>query len=82
MRKPRNGEQRGLDGAPQLKSLMPKMRVTLVSAQYDQSRMIQELSQKASIEAFVPKDDLELEVAKNELENQTLIPIHTYRRHS
>jgi two-component system chemotaxis response regulator CheY len=52
----------GMDGAPQLKALAPKMRVILVSAQYDQSRMIQELSQKAGVEAFVPKDDLDLEV--------------------
>ena len=41
----------------------------------------QELSQKAGVEAFVPKYDLELEVVKYGLKKYIIL-IQTYRRHS
>ena len=54
----------GVSGTPQLMMLAPKMRVILVSAYHDSAQVLQKSAMEAGAEAFVPKDDLELEVVK------------------
>jgi NarL family two-component system response regulator LiaR len=56
--------ENGLSGTPQLRALAPKMRVILVSAQNDSGQMLEKSAIEAGAEAFVPKDNLELEVVK------------------
>ncbi len=60
--------QSGVSGTPQLLDLAPKMRVILVSAQQDRARVLQKSALEAGAEAFVPKDDLELELVKRWME--------------
>ncbi len=54
----------GVSGTPQLMALAPNMRVILVSAQHDSAQVLQKSAIEAGAEAFIPKDDLELEVVK------------------
>lgn len=54
----------GVSGTPQLMALAPNMRVILVSAHQDSAQVLQKSAVEAGAEAFVPKDDLELEVVK------------------
>ncbi len=54
----------GVSGTPQLIALAPEMRVILVSAQHDSAQVLQKSAVEAGAEAFLPKDDLELEVVK------------------
>ena len=54
----------GVDGAPQLRALAPKMRIILISAQYDRTKTFQKLAVEAGAEAYIPKDDLDLEIVK------------------
>lgn len=54
----------GIDGAPQLKALAPKMRIILVSAQYNRTQTFQNLATEAGAEAYLPKDDLNIEIVK------------------
>lgn len=54
----------GVNGTPQLRILAPKMRVILISAHQDRAQVLQESAREAGAEAFVPKDDLELEVVR------------------
>jgi two-component system nitrate/nitrite response regulator NarL len=56
--------ENGVSGTPQLMALAPKMRVILVSAQQDRARVLQRSAVEAGAEAFVAKDDLELEVVE------------------
>ena len=56
--------ENGVSGTPQLRALAPKMRVILVSAQQDRARVLQKSAVEAGAEAFIPKDDLELEVVE------------------
>ncbi len=56
--------QSGVSGTPQLIDLAPNMRVILVSAQPDRARVLQKSALEAGAEAFIPKDDLELELVK------------------
>jgi DNA-binding NarL/FixJ family response regulator len=56
--------ENGLSGTPQLRALAPKMRVILVSAQNDSGQMLEKSAIEAGAEAFIPKDNLELEVVK------------------
>lgn len=51
----------GIEGAPHLKLLAPKMRVILVSAYHD--RLLQASARAAGAEAFIPKDELDLPLA-------------------
>ncbi len=59
----------GVSGTPQLIALAPEMRVILVSAQHDSAQVLQKSAVEAGAEAFLPKDDLELEVVKKWAEN-------------
>ncbi|HET9913181.1 MAG TPA: response regulator transcription factor [Anaerolineales bacterium] len=56
--------ENGLSGTPQLRALAPKMRVILVSAHNDSGQVLEKSALEAGAEAFIPKDDLELEVVK------------------
>ena len=54
----------GVSGTPQLIALAPKMRVILVSAHQDSAHVLQKSAVEAGAEAFIPKDDLDLDVVK------------------
>ena len=54
----------GVEGTPRLKALFPKMRVILVSAHHDSAQVLQRSAKEAGAEAFIPKDDLDLDVVK------------------
>lgn len=54
----------GLEGTPQIKALDPRMRVILVSAYRDRADMFHAAAQAAGAEAFVLKDDLDLEMVR------------------
>jgi two-component system invasion response regulator UvrY len=54
----------GVSGTPQLMALAPKMRVILVSAHQDHAHVLQKSAAEAGAEAFISKDDLELEVVR------------------
>ena len=54
----------GVAGTPQLIALAPNMRVILISAQHDYAQVLQKSAREAGAEAFVSKDDLELELVK------------------
>ena len=56
--------ENGVSGTPQLKALARNMRVILVSAHNDSGQLLQKSAVEAGAEAFVPKDDLELEMVK------------------
>ena len=56
--------ENGVSGTPQLMALAPSMRVILVSAYDDSGQLLQKSAVEAGAEAFVPKDDLELEMVK------------------
>ncbi len=60
--------QNGVSGTPQLIALVPNMRVILVSAQQDSAQVLQRSALEAGAEAFVSKDDLELELVKTWME--------------
>lgn len=51
----------GLEGIPYLKAEKQNLRVFLVSAYHDQAQMFATSAQEAGAEAFLPKDDLDLE---------------------
>ena len=54
----------GVDGTPQLKALAPSMRVILVSAHHDSAQVLQRSAKEVGAEAFITKDDLDLEVVR------------------
>ena len=54
----------GVVGAPKLKALVKNLRVILVSAHHDSAQLFQNLAQEVGAEAFIPKDELDLSVAR------------------
>jgi DNA-binding NarL/FixJ family response regulator len=54
----------GLEGVPRLRALAPNLRVILVSAYRDRAEVFRTAAKEAGAEAFIPKDDLDLEVAR------------------
>jgi DNA-binding NarL/FixJ family response regulator len=56
--------ENGLSGTSKLRALAPKMRVILVSAHNDSGQMLEKSAIEAGAEAFIPKDNLELEVVR------------------
>jgi DNA-binding NarL/FixJ family response regulator len=54
----------GLEGTRRLKSLLPSLRVYLVSAYQDQARVFQISAEKVGAEAFIAKDDLDLDTVR------------------
>lgn len=54
----------GLEGTPRLKALDPGLRVILVSAHRDRAELFQTAAKEAGADAFISKDDLDLEVVR------------------
>jgi len=54
----------GLEGASRLKVLLPNMRVFLVSAYQDQAQVFKISAQEVGAEAFIAKEDLDLDTIK------------------
>ena len=54
----------GLEGTVRLKALSPNLRVILVSAYRDQAEVFQTAAEEVGAEAFIPKDDLDLDVVR------------------
>ena len=54
----------GLEGTPRLKALAPDLRVILVSAHRDRAELFQTAAEEAGAEAFISKDDLDLEMVR------------------
>ncbi len=52
----------GLEGTPRLKALAPALRVFLVSAYRDRAELFRTAAQEAGAEAFIAKDDLDMNV--------------------
>lgn len=57
-------EINGLRGTPRLKSLAPGMRVILLSAYRDRAELYRRAAEEAGAEAFISKDDLDVEVVR------------------
>jgi DNA-binding NarL/FixJ family response regulator len=54
----------GLEGTSRLKALYPTLRVFLVSAYHDQAQVFQISAREVGAEAFIAKDDLDLDTIK------------------
>jgi len=54
----------GLEGVPRLKALVPGLRVILVSAHRDPAQVFHTAAQTVGAEAFVSKDDLDLDMVR------------------
>jgi len=54
----------GIEGTPRLKALAPDLRVILVSAYHDRAKIFRTAAEEVGAEAFVPKDDLDLDVVR------------------
>ena len=54
----------GLEGTPRLKTLVPALRVILVSAHRDQADLFRSAVQDVGAEAFLLKDDLDVEAVQ------------------
>jgi len=55
----------GLDGTPRLKALASGLRVILISAYHDRAQVFQTSAAEVGAEAFIPKDDLDLDVVRS-----------------
>jgi DNA-binding NarL/FixJ family response regulator len=58
----------GVAGVPKLKALAGNLRVILVSAHHDSARLLQKSAEEIGAEAFIAKDDLDLEVVRKWIE--------------
>jgi len=54
----------GLEGTLRLKKIIPSIRVYLVSAYHDQAQVFQVSAEEVGAEAFIAKDNLDLDVVK------------------
>jgi DNA-binding NarL/FixJ family response regulator len=54
----------GLEGTPRLRELVPSLRVILVSAHLNHAELFRVAATEAGAEAFVPKDNLDVEVVR------------------
>jgi two-component system KDP operon response regulator KdpE len=54
----------GIEGVPRLKAIAPNLRVILVSAYRDRAEVFRTAAAEAGAEAFIPKDDLDVEVVQ------------------
>ncbi len=54
----------GLKGTPILKALAPHLRVILVSVYRDRAELFHRAAEQAGAEAFIPKDELDLDVVQ------------------
>ena len=70
----------GLEGTARLKIIAPGLRVILVSAYRDRADIFRSAAKEVGAEAFIPKDDLDLETVQAWKDDQSSVPIVT--RHS
>lgn len=54
----------GLEGTRRLKKIFPSLRVYLISAYHDQAHVFQASAKEVGAEAFIAKDNLDLDVVK------------------
>jgi DNA-binding NarL/FixJ family response regulator len=54
----------GLEGTLRLKAIVPQLRVIIVSAYRDRAEVYRTAAQEAAAEAFVTKDDLDVNVVR------------------
>ena len=54
----------GIEGTPRLKAVAPGLRVILVSAHQNRAQLFQKAAKQAGADAFVAKDDLDLDVVR------------------
>ena len=54
----------GIEGTPRLKAVAPALRVILVSAQQNRAQLFQKAAAEVGAEAFIAKDDLDLDVMR------------------
>ena len=54
----------GLDGTKQLKTICPRLRVIVISAYVDRADIFRSAAKEAGAEAFISKDDLDLEMIR------------------
>jgi len=54
----------GLEGVSRLKAPCPALRVILVSAYHDRAQVFRTAAAEAGAEAFIPKDELDLDVVQ------------------
>ncbi len=54
----------GLEGTLRLKALVPDLRVILISAHLNHADVLQIAAEAAGAEAFIPKDDLDLNMVQ------------------
>lgn len=52
----------GVEGTVRLKALAGNLRVILVSAHHDNAQLLRKVAEEVGAEAFIPKDELDLEV--------------------
>lgn len=55
----------GLIAAPRLKALAKNMRIFLISSYHDSADLFSKSAKEIGAEAFIPKDELTLEVIRN-----------------
>jgi DNA-binding NarL/FixJ family response regulator len=60
----------GLDGTSRLKGLQADLRVILVSAYHDRAQVFQTSAAEVGAEAFIPKDNLNLDIVQSWISNQ------------
>ena len=54
----------GLEGTKQLKAICPRLKVILVSAYLDRAQVFRSAAHDAGAEAFISKDELDLELLR------------------
>jgi DNA-binding NarL/FixJ family response regulator len=59
----------GIEGVPCLKMCAPQMRILLVSAYLDPFELLKESALSVGAEAFIPKEELDLQTVMSLLEN-------------
>ncbi len=55
----------GLEGTPRLKAQAQNLRVILISAYPDKAKVFQTSAAEVGAEAFIPKDDLDLDLVRS-----------------
>ncbi len=60
--------ENGMAGTPRLKALAENLRVILVSAHHDSAYQFKKSAEEVGAEAFIPKDELDLDIVKKWME--------------
>jgi two-component system nitrate/nitrite response regulator NarL len=62
----------GVAGISKLKALAENLRVILVSAHHDSAQLFQKSAQESGAEAFIPKDELDLDLVRKWMEKSDI----------